>query len=48
MTPHRRTTYDRVLDWFTDHRQTIAKAMVVLAVVTMLGTVLVGALSAVV
>jgi len=37
-------TYDRVLDWFSDHRQTIAKVCVLVAVVAMVGTGLIAAL----
>ena len=47
MAQQRYTTYDRVLDWFSDHRQLIAKVMVIGAVAAMVGATFLGALLAV-
>lgn len=44
MAQQRYTTYDRVLDWFSHNRQTIAKVMVVGAVGAMVGVTFMGAL----
>lgn len=35
MAPPRRTAYDRTLDWFSDHRMAMARAFVLLAVLSM-------------
>ena len=44
MAQQRYSTYDRVLDWFTDNRQMIAKVMVIGAVLAMVGVTFLGAL----
>ncbi|MEO6988509.1 MAG: hypothetical protein ABI239_07665 [Aquihabitans sp.] len=44
MSQQRYTTYDRVLDWFSDNRQMIAKVMVIGAVAAMVGVTFLGAL----
>lgn len=41
------STYDRVLDWFSDRRDNIAKIVVLLAVGAMMFGVVVGALVAI-
>lgn len=33
-------TYDRVLDWFSDHRMALVKGFLVLAVAAMVGGIL--------
>jgi hypothetical protein len=38
--PPRYTTYDRTLDWFSDHRMAIAKGFVVLAVFAIFASLL--------
>ncbi len=40
MTEARYGLYDRVLDWFSDHRMAMAKAFVLLAVVAIVGSLL--------
>lgn len=45
MAQYQPTLYDRVLDWFSDHRMTIAKGVVLVAVFAMVGGLLVGALA---
>lgn len=35
MAPARRSAYDRTLDWFSDHRMAMAKAFVLLAVLSL-------------
>ena len=41
------STYDRILDWFSDRRDTIAKTVVLVAVGAMMFGVVVGALVAI-
>lgn len=36
-------TYDRVLDWFSDHRQLIAKVFVLVAILGMIATLVLSA-----
>ncbi len=45
MAQYQPTLYDRVLDWFSDHRMDIAKGVVLVAVFAMVGGLLVGALA---
>jgi hypothetical protein len=45
MAQYQPTLYDRVLDWFSDHRMAIAKGVVLVAVFAMVGGLLVGALA---
>jgi len=45
MAPHQPSTYDRVLDWCSDHRMAIAKGFVLFAVGTLLLGVVAAALS---
>lgn len=47
MTQYQPTFYDRVLDWFSANRMTIAKGVVLLAVVAMMGGIVIGALAGV-
>lgn len=46
MAQQRYTTYDRVLDWFSDRRQGIAKIVVIGAVAAMIGVIFLGAVAA--